>query len=116
MEQPEQGRRGAERRGTERDGSERADPSNAEREAVERATSEVLGDGTRRDAHGEITPDPYPAGDEDRPDPDVLEDHLADVEAVEQPPGVGHRAADPQGMQIDDGEAPDDEPPASGHT
>ncbi|MDW3215781.1 MAG: hypothetical protein R8G01_17425 [Ilumatobacteraceae bacterium] len=73
-----------------------------ERRAVERSTSEVLGAGVRRDGHGEIVPDPYPSGDEDEPDHDVLDEHRDDVDVVTGQSGVGRRAADTQGLTTAD--------------
>lgn len=55
-----------------------------ERRAVEAATAEDLGDGVRRDVHGETVPDPYPDADEDEDTGDeVIERHRREAAAIE---------------------------------
>lgn len=67
----------------------RDDLGRRERAAVEAATAERMSRGVRRDAHGELTPEPYP----DREDPgdstdDVIELHRRQADRLEHQPDV----------------------------
>lgn len=58
-----------------------------ERRAVEQATSEQLGLGSRLDTHGEVEPEPYPT-DEDPADTGgaVIDEHRRTASRLERPP------------------------------
>lgn len=90
------------------DSNDRTD-EDIEREAVDDSTAEKLGAGALRDAHGELAADPYPTGDEHEPDTDVLAEHRDDAETIERRgDGPGAKAADAQGMAIEETDDPAD--------